>query len=710
MTSALEDNLLILYSYVEKGWNIFPIEKDGKRPVVVSRGKDQSGEDFDVRIKWNTFQYNKNSKDQIKAWYDQFPECNWAVVCGKISNLVVMDVDGQQGIESLQKFHPEIQSTKTWMQASPHGFHMFFTHPGSDVKSFPILPKVDIKGDGGYIVIHPSKIEDETYRILIEAPLTTCPGWIVRGETSKPESESDTASNPSEKTRPQWVSDLIANGSPSGTRNPDAARLVGYFWNKGIGKDIIETIMSPWATRCQPPFAMRELQTVIRSICSYQQMAKSHGVVDPPTMSSSGTGMKYTWHTFKVDIIISKLMDTDRFGLVGEWEIQTNGIPSLPKYLYGPIAVTMKDGQKLSALVAELEKRMFGPPWRQMVSDVARLSIGQFTRGQPWSLLREAPRAQQMGYAHRPLLLAKEPTLWFSAGGGMKSYLALALGVQMETGIDLGLGTPLVRNHVAYLDWEWDIGQHARRLDTLISPEDQERLAVNLVYRNCGGRPLRTQIDELKRLIAQEGVTYVIIDSASPACGRASDNDEIVAFFQSISQLNVGSLILAHITKTDRNSQDDVQTAFGGVQWENQARSTWHIRKSQEEGSNVADLVMTHQKINAGMMAQPIAIRFQFPYEDEPGGIVNFQIMNPSDLAPDALRDSGISFRDKIKFIVKNRSMSAEEIAEGLGMNVSPGLINTLKAMEQNVLTRVLKNSGGQQVEFWGLRFGKTAD
>lgn len=710
MTSALEDKMLILYSYVEKGWNIFPIEKDGKRPVVVSRGKDTDGEDFDVRIKWNVFQHNKNSKDQIRAWHDQFPECNWAVICGKISNLVVMDVDGQQGIDSLQRFHPEIQSTKTWMQASPHGFHMFFTHPGSDVKSFPILPKVDIKGDGGYIVIHPSKIEDEKYRILIEAPLAACPGWIVRGESSKSESEADTAPISSEKTRPQWVSDLIANGSPSGTRNPDAARLVGYFWSKGIGKDIIETIMSPWAARCQPPFAMRELQTVIRSICSYQQLAKSHGVVDPPTMSSSGTGMKYTWHTFKVDIIISKLMDTDRFGLVGEWEIQTNGIPSLPKYLYGPIAVTMKDGQKLSALVAELEKRMFGPPWRQMISDVARLSIGQFTRGQPWSLLREAPRAQQMGYAHRPLLLAKEPTLWFSAGGGMKSYLALALGVQMETGIDLGLGTPLVRNHVAYLDWEWDIGQHARRLDTLITPEDQERLGVNLVYRNCGGRPLRNQIDELKRLVAQEGVTYVIIDSASPACGRASDNDEIVAFFQSISQLNVGSLILAHITKTDRNSQDDVQTAFGGVQWENQARSTWYIRKAQEEGSTVADLVMTHQKINAGMMAQPIAIRFQFPYEDEPGGLVNFQIMNPSDLAPETFRDSGISFRDKIKFLVKNRPMSAEEIADGLGMMVSSGLINTLKAMEQTVLTRVLKNSGGQQMEFWGLRFGKTAD
>jgi predicted metalloprotease len=98
----------------------------------------------------------------------------------------------------------------------------------------------------------------------------------------------------------------------------------------------------------------------------------------------------------------------------------------------------------------------------------------------------------------------------------------------METGLDLGFGPPLVRNHVAYLDWEWDIGQHARRLDMIISPEDQERLGVNIVYRNCGGRPLRKQIDELRRLVAEEGVTYIIIDSASPACGRASDNDEIV--------------------------------------------------------------------------------------------------------------------------------------------------------------------------------------
>lgn len=700
--------LEILYSYIDRGWNIFPVEPNGKRPVVVSSGKLENGEAFDVRFKWNTWQHTRVSKDLVKEWFNKYPDCNWAVICGSISNVVVLDIDGDVGLKSVSEHHPEIQQTKTFMQASPHGFHMFFSHPGIDVKSFPILPKVDCKGDGGYIVIHPSKIDDESYRILVDAELASCPGWIARGEGVRKDDVEETTSHAS--TRPQWVSELLATGSPSGRRNEDAARLVGFFWNRNVAKDIIEQIISPWADRCQPPFSRRELQTVIRSICSYQQTVKSFGIVDAPTLTSSGTGLKYTWHTLRVDVVVSKLMDTDRYGLVGEVQVHTNGIPSLPKYLYGPVDVQFKEPRSLASLVQELEKRMHGPPWKQMITDVARLSINEISHGQPWTLLRDGPRAQSNGYAHKPLLLAKEPTLWFSAGGGLKSFLALALGVQMETGMDLGLGIPLVRHHVAYLDWEWDIGQHARRLDMLIHPDDQERWGVNIVYRNCGGRPLRKQLDELKRLIAQEGVTYVIIDSASPACGKASDNDEIVAFFQGISQLNVGSLILAHITKNDRNSSDDVSTAFGGVQWENQARSTWHLKKSQDEGSSIAEVIMTHQKINSGNMSTPFAIRVQFPSENDPEGLVDINVINPSDLSPELLKDGGVGFKDRIKYIVKGKALSADQIADALGTSKNSRLMNTLKSMEQSSLARVVRDIDGVAVDHWGLRAGRTAD
>lgn len=704
MTTVGLSKIDTLLSYVDRGWNIFPIEPNGKRPVITSSGVDDEGATFDVRLKWNTFQYNKISKQQIMEWHTKWPESNWAVVCGQISGIVVVDVDGPEGIASLEKHHPEMASIQTFIQKTPHGHHLFFKHPGADVtvKSFPILDKVDVKADGGYVVIHPSKIDDLPYLILQDIALNKCPGWIIRGEGVR--SEPSDVSDGSPK-KPQWVSDIIANGSPSGRRNDDAARLVGYFWNTGVPKDIIETILLPWSERCNPPFDRKELKTVINSIGSYRQMAKSHGVLDPPVMTSSGTGIKYTWHDLGIDIVVSKLVDHQTYGILGEVEVHTNNIISIPKFLYGPVDVSFKDLMQISRLVQELENRMFGPPWKQMVSDLSRLTVGQFTQGRPWVKLREAPRAQQMGYAHKPLLLAKEPTLWFSAGGGLKSYIALALAIQMETGLDLGLGPSLVRNHVAYLDWEWDVGQHATRLDSLIPPDQQEALGVDIVYRNCGGRPLRKQLDELKRLINAEGVTYVIIDSAAPACGRASDNDEIVAFFQSISQLGVGSLILAHITKGDRNSQQDsIATAFGGIQWENQARSTWHLRKSQEEGSNIARVLLTHQKINAGRQSLPFGVEFNFASEDDPEGVVRISSVEGVDPSSFSEDDGSYQIKERIRFAVKNRPQTFSQIAEAINIPESEGLMVLLRSMERTALARIIRTVNGEQVEFWGAR------
>lgn len=704
MTALSPSKLQILTSHVQRGWNIFPIEPNGKRPVVISTGRDENGEEFSMRLKWNTFQYNKIDIDQVKQWHSQWPDANWAVVCGQISNIVVLDIDGDEGIASLEKYHPEMSTVDTFIQKTPRGHHLFFRHPGAGVvvKSFPILDKVDVKADGGYVVIHPSTIDDLSYSVVNDIPMAKPPGWVVRGESAR----TPTAEESNDGVRkPQWVSDLIDNGSPSGRRNDDAARLVGYFWGIGVAKDIIATILKPWAERCKPPFDVKELRTVINSVGNYRQMAKNHGILEPPTMTSTGTGWKYSWHDLGIDMIVSRLIDHQTYGILGELEVHTNGIVSIPKYLYGPIDVSFKDAMQLSRLSQELEKRLFSPPWTQMVGDMARLTVGQFTQGQPWVVLREAPRSAQMGYAHKPLLLAKEPTLWFSAGGGLKSYLALALAVQMETGMDLGLGPCLVRNHVAYLDWEWDVGQHATRLDTLIPPDEQERLGVNIVYRNCGGRPLRKQLDELKRLIAKEGVTYVIIDSASPACGKAMDNDEIVAFFQSIAQLGVGSLILGHITKSDRNSaQDSVSTAFGGIQWENQARSTWHLRKVQDEGSTVARVLMSHQKINAGRASAPIGIEVDFPDEEDPSGIVHMTLMENVDIARFSDDDGSSALKERIRFAVKNRPMSFSQIAEAVNVPETESLLVLLRSMERSALARIVREVQGEQVEYWAAR------
>ena len=697
--------LVSILKLLEKGWNIFPVEKNGKRPVVVKTSIDEDGKPYDVRMSWKEFEYNRISSDQIQKWYEQFPECNWGVVCGKISNICVVDIDGQQGVESLKKFHPEMDTVSTLTAATPHGFHLFFVHPGNTVKSFPILPNVDVKADGGYVVISPSKTLDGDYRFILDVPLVECPGWVARGERAGFDNAQPQNSEVPTDTQPMWVRNLLMNGSPSGRRNQDAARLVGYFHNRNVSRDIIEQIVLPWAEKCQPPFDLKELKTVIRSVSSYQAMARSRGVAEPPVMTTTGVGWKFYWDSLNIDIEVSRLIETDRNGLVGEIEIHTNDIPGVPKYLMGPIDFPFKDGRAQGALIQQLDKRMHGPPWSQLVTDFSRLVIGQFSKGSEWQLLREANRAISFGYAYRPILLAKEPTLWFSAGGGMKSYLALCLAVMMETGLDIGIGPALVRNHVAYLDWEWDIGQHARRLDSIISPEDQEALGVNIVYRHCGGRPLRKQIEEIKRMVSEEGITFIIIDSASPACGRASDNDEIVAFFQSIAELKVGSLILAHVTKADRkNDEDSASTAYGGVQWENQSRSAWNLRKIQEEGSNFADILLTHQKVNGGPLCNPFSIRFTFPDEDSSDPRVSVRMGRAGEISNADGRDAGLSLREQILMALKSGGKTVSEISDELGGVSEMSILNTLRGIEKRMVNRTIEDVVGEMYEVWSLR------
>lgn len=702
---TVDSNVLeTLQTYIDRGWNIFPVEANGKRPVVVSTGKDDQGEKYEIRFKWKDLETNRVTKPQVERWFQMYPNCNWGVICGKVSDIVVVDVDGSEGAESLKKYHPEMENTKTLVQKSPRGFHLIFKHTGNPVKSFPILPKVDIKGDGGYIVIAPSKTLDGTYKIVMDEKPATCPGWVARGERAGFEGEAPDVPV-GRDAQPMWVSELLETGSPSGRRNSDAAKLVGYFWNRHISSDIILKIIAPWAERCQPPMDIKEQKTVVKSICSYQQMAKSRGVMDPPVMTSTGVGWKFSWHNIGIDIDVSRLSDTDRYGLVGEIEVHTS-IPAFPKYLYGPSDYAFKDGRLQAQLIQELEKRMHGPAWPQLLTDMSRLVIGQFSKGSEWQLLRDASRSVSFGYAYRPILLANEPTLWFSAGGGLKSYLALVLGVMMETGLDVGIGPALVRNHVAYLDWEWDVGQHAKRLDSIISAEQQEALGVNIVYRHCGGRSLRKQLDQIKRMIAEEGITFVIIDSASPACGRASDNDEIVAFFQAISELRVGALVLAHVTKNDRKDEDGATMAYGGVQWENQSRSAWNLRKNQEEGSSSADLVLAHQKVNGGPLSVPITVRFNFPDEFDNDQRITLQRLDNggSPIPSHPARDRSPKLWGRIKEALRSRPQTIAQLCAAIPDIGALDLESILVSMDNKGVTRAVRQSNGEMIEFWGLR------
>jgi predicted P-loop ATPase len=100
-------------------------------------------------------------QDQIKAWWRDSPGSNVAVVTGKVSGLVVVDIDPRNGgDESLQDLFAEFgkfPDTVTAMTGGG-GMHYYFRYPKDvdKIRCKPIRDGIDIKADGGYVIAAPS--------------------------------------------------------------------------------------------------------------------------------------------------------------------------------------------------------------------------------------------------------------------------------------------------------------------------------------------------------------------------------------------------------------------------------------------------------------------------------------------------------------------------------------------------------------------------
>jgi hypothetical protein len=123
------------------GMSVIPVE--GKRPLVP----------------WAEFQSRQATEAEIAQWYETWPQAGVGIVTGRISNLVVLDVDGK--VEEPQTW-VETHTTPTMAVQTPRGgLHLYYAHPGTEVRNTAHTFEVgglpcDIRGDGGFVVAPPS--------------------------------------------------------------------------------------------------------------------------------------------------------------------------------------------------------------------------------------------------------------------------------------------------------------------------------------------------------------------------------------------------------------------------------------------------------------------------------------------------------------------------------------------------------------------------
>lgn len=144
---------------LRRGWSVVPLH-DVSGGVCSCGRVDCPSPGKHPRIAWEPAQVAVASVDQVRHWWGRWPEAGVGVVTGPVSGVVVLDVDPRNGgDESLARLQGRfgVLATTVETRTGGGGRHLWFRHPGGAVPSGPVAPGLDVKADGGLVVIPPTR-------------------------------------------------------------------------------------------------------------------------------------------------------------------------------------------------------------------------------------------------------------------------------------------------------------------------------------------------------------------------------------------------------------------------------------------------------------------------------------------------------------------------------------------------------------------------
>lgn len=241
------------------GLRVFPLRPRDKRPL--HKGwKSNATSDLAV----------------VEATWREQPDANIGVACGR--GLVVIDADSATADAALLAMGMPITPTVK----TARGRHYYLT--GDNGNRTALLPDVDVRGNGGYVVgagsFHPSGAEYEWEIAPWELSPAPIPSELV-SLLAGAQSVSKASGGSRARELPQKITD--------GTRNVELHRVASSLRGRfGLGHDEIRAAISEInRLRCEPPLPASEIESIARSAASYKNAPP--WVTDPVAFATDPT-------------------------------------------------------------------------------------------------------------------------------------------------------------------------------------------------------------------------------------------------------------------------------------------------------------------------------------------------------------------------------------------------------------------------------------
>jgi hypothetical protein len=149
-------------------WQVFPVQPKGRFAVATALLGQAT-----------------HNLDQLEKWAIEYPDCNWALATGAISEVFVVEMDGDHGRDALfTMFWYASDWNRTLHAQAGESLFAFFRRPsGFHLRnaSKKIAPGLSIHGEGDYVLIPPSTYSSGITHCWLDPDETVAatPQWLL---------------------------------------------------------------------------------------------------------------------------------------------------------------------------------------------------------------------------------------------------------------------------------------------------------------------------------------------------------------------------------------------------------------------------------------------------------------------------------------------------------------------------------------------------
>lgn len=212
-----------------------------------------------------------------------------------------------------------------------------------------------------------------------------------------------------------------------------------------------------------------------------------------------------------------------------------------------------------------------------------------------------------------PFIIQGTSNLIYADAGSGKSMFALLTCALVDRGLSRA-GISASEGRVLYLDWEEEKSIFRNRLHSILKGLGVENSDQSRIMWKRMDRSLVDEIHFIQALVADNFITYIVLDSLSGAVdGSAVDDLVISNYFKCLRTLGekVTTLTIDHTNKKGELYGNNAKFAHTRMMYELKKIESY----KNADGQSVADIALYHRKVND--MGQSSAKGFEITFYDE---------------------------------------------------------------------------------------------